>query len=325
MIHASNLIRMVGLTLAGMALAAGTHAQPFPNKPIIIIQPYSAGGLLDMGSRIMSVHAEKLLGQRIVVENRTGGGGKVGTEAMLRAPRDGYTLAAVSSSLAVYSPLLDATFKFEPVKDYTPITLAFDTYYVLAASPTAPFNSLAGLIAYAKSNPGKLSVGNAGDGTGGHLAFELFKQAAGFDATAIPFKGEGPLIPSIVGGQVPVGYTTGTVRPLVEAGKLVALATTGPTRWKLFPNAPTFKEANISPLAVSALLGFIGPPGMPNDVVARINAAMVASLQVPEVRKTLEEAGAVVRGVGPEEFAAQIRSDLDGWGAVIRKANIKIN
>jgi len=305
-------------------LATNVLAQTYPSRPVTVIYPYPAGSTTEGAWRSVAQEASKTLGQSVIFENRVGAGGKIGVESMTRSPKDGHTVGVINSAVAIYLPLMDATFRIEPGKDYTPISAGFETYYVLLAHPSVPFRDVKGLIAYARANPGKLNMASSGNGTGGHLSVELLKMVVGIHAVHVPYKGEAPAMTDLLGGQVQAFFGAGNAKPFIESGKLIGLATSGPQRWAPFPSLPTFAEEGLADVSASTWLGLAGPAGIPDAAVAKLNQAVTVAMQAPEVRRKLDEFGLVVRGGTPQEFSALIRADLDRWGKVVRAGNIRL-
>ena len=314
------------LAVLTACLAAGTAAaQGYPTRPVTLINPYAAGGITDVAFRTIAAEAAKSLGQTILVENRTGAGGKIGANAIVAAAKDGYTVGIFNSGIGTNLPLMDPTFKMEPVRDYVPITRAIETYVVLVASPSAPYRDVKGLIDYARANPGKLDIGSAGVGTTGHLSLALLNSLAKLNLTHVPYKGETPMVTDVMGGQIPLGFISATVKPHVDAGKVIGIAVSGGQRWSVFPNLPSFQETGLNGFAASAWQGIVGPVGIPAEAVSRINRVVGTALQDAAVRKRLDELGLSVGASTPEEFTVFIRRELEVWGPVVRAANIKMD
>ena len=237
-----------GSALFCLMITNQVYAQSYPSHAISLIIPYPPGGPIDVGFRVIAPELGAQLGQSVIIDNRSGAGGIVGAQAMMRAPKDGYTLGVVNNPIAAILPLITPEFRVEPEKDYAPIALALETFTILVARPSLPFRDLKGLVAYAKANPGKLNAGAPGLGSGSHLTFELLKLAAGFDATVIPYSGEAPAITGVLAGQTDVLVATANVKQHLDSGKLIALATSGAQRWDVFPNVPTLRETGVADL-----------------------------------------------------------------------------
>ena len=319
----SKLHKQMGALLIGLALSSHAAAQAFPNRPINLIVAYAAGGITDIAFRQIGQEMAKTLGQSIVIENRTGAGGRIGAEAIIRAPKDGYTIGVFNSAIGTNLPLMSPDFKLEPGKDYTPISSSIETYVVMVTNPSMPFRDVKGVIDYARANPGKLNFASSGAGTTGHLSFELLRYATGIDATHVPFKGDAPAFSAVAGGQVQMSITSGTVKPFVDSGKVIGIAVTSAKRWSLFPNLPSIQESGIKDFEASAWQGLVGPPGLPPDVVNRLNRSTVEALKDAELRRKLVDMGLVVGSSTPEEFTNFIKADLAKWTPIFKAANIK--
>ncbi len=320
-----GLLGRIGLALAATLHASSLLAQAFPAaKPITYIYPYAAGSSPDSVARAIGQEAGKRIGQTILHENRPGAGGRIGFEALMRAPADGYTVGMFTNGLGVYQPLIESKLYVEPGKDYTPVVWTIDSPQVLAIRPNAPFRDIKGLIAYAKANPGKLNGSSPGLGTGGHLGVVLMALAVGADITHVPYKGTAPAITAVMSGEVDMTLTDSGAKPLIDAGKLLGIGHGAEQRWSYFPDMPTFGEAGLIGVRMVTWLGIVAPPNMPRDVLLRLNRAYNEAINSPEVRAKIEGLGQLVKGGTPEEFAAVIRGDLKTFGPVIRSANIKL-
>lgn len=315
---------LTGALLSAAATAA--FAQAYPNKPITFLYHY-APSATEQTFRAMFQEAQKLLGQNIVIEMKPGAGGKIGFDQMMKAPKDGYTLGFVNTPLAVNIALMDPTFRIEPVRDYTPVVHAWDVPLLLVVNPSLPFRDLKGMVSYGKSNPGKLNFGLAGGrGTTGHLLVELFNVTAGLQGTPVPYKGEGPAMTDLLGGQVQGLFgSVLAAQPHIEAGKLLAIAVTSSQRVRVMPNVPTMRESGVTDVAQSTTVGVAGPAGLPADMVRTLNKAFVTALQSADVRKKIEDGGMIVRATTPEELTETIRGDLKRWEDIVRRAKITLD
>jgi tripartite-type tricarboxylate transporter receptor subunit TctC len=314
-------------TLVHGALAAAllpriARAADYPTRPVRVIVPYAPGGALDTVARVLSASLGEALGQSIVIYNRPGGGGLIGMNEAAKAPPDGYTLLLDHSGLA-YMPGLHANLPFDPVKDFAGVVTAVSGSYVLAVNNDMPIRSVAELIAYAKSNPGKLSYGSAGVGTSIHLAAEFFARTAGIEIVHVPYKGEAPAVTDLAGGQIPMMFgPTTDILPLSRADKIRALAVTSPQRSALAPDLPCVGET----LAGYEVVGWYGlavPASTPADVIARLNVVTNKVLQAPDLIAKYNGLGFEPVGGLPEEASARIRSDVERWTKIIRDAGIK--
>lgn len=309
------------------AAAAAAWAQPrYPERPVRIIVPSTPAGVLDNVARALALRLADRLGQPIVIENKGGAGGNIGAEAAARSPADGYTLfigfnATHGANLALFGKLA-----YDPVADFAPISLLAAVPNIISVHPAVSVNSLAELVALARSQPGKLSYASSGNGTSTHLAAELFKAAAGIDLLHIPYKGSSPAVADVIAGQVPVlvdSVSSSTAH--VKAGKLKALATTSPKRLAVLPDLPTVAESGYPGFHSTAWVGLLAPAGTPRPVIERLHAAVVAVMALPETRDRMSAFGAEITTSTPEEFAAHIHSEMARLGKVIRDAKIKIN
>ena len=312
--------------MLSLALAAQAGmAEDYPSRPITAIWPYPPGGTGETAFRVILQECSRLLGQSIVIDNRGGAGGRVGFDAMMRGPKDGYLIGMLNSPVTINQPLMEPSLMVTPGKNYQPIVLTHDVDFVVVVQPALPVRSMQALLDYAKANPGKLNYGSNGQGTGGHLGMEMLKLQYGVDLTHVAYKGEAPAITGFLGAQTDVYFASGIMKPHIDSGKAIALATTGRGRWNLFPNLPTLKEALGSELVATTWTGIGGPAGMPDEAVAKVNHTVNQALAAPEVRKRLDDLGMVPMGGSTEAMNELIRSDLERWGKVIRAANIKLN
>lgn len=315
------------LLVASLVAAAPVAAQPFPSKPFTIIVPGAPGGAPDVLARAVSQQLAKQFGQQAVVENRPGASGKIAAQTMLRAPRDGYTLLSVTPAIMSVIPLADKAPGYDPITDLQPITLAARSPVMLVAHSGAPAKTFLEAIAFARKNPGKLSYASAGNTTSTNLAFTQLVAMLDLNVIHIPFSGEGPAIASILGGQVDLMIASGVVKPHIDAGRLIAIATTGAKRWAILPNIPTVQEvgpAEVANYAYGITLGLVTGVGVPQDVVAKLHEAIATALSVAETRSTLERQGYEIVAGGPVEFAAVVRSDLEQNRKLFASGRIKL-
>ena len=318
---ASWLGRAVVLLCTLFANAA--LAQGFPNKPITAIWPFPGGGTVDRALRAVATEAGNILGQPVLVESRPGANGMLGINAVKQARGDAHTLSFAHNGMLVSVPLTSASTKIAPGTDYVPVGLVLKTNLILAAHPSVPFRDYNGLLSFARANPGKLDAAVVGTASNSHLAVELLKVASGVAITNVPYRGEGQALPDLLGGTVKMFFMTSTAKPLVDAGKLVGIATTGAERWDIFPALPTMQELGLPGFLVIGWFGVVASPGTPPDAIARLNGALNAALKNPAVRKTLQEFGIDPMGSTAEEMSALIQSDLKRWEPIMRKAGIK--
>ena len=317
------------VVLAGAAAIAGivgplARAQDYPAKPIRLVIPNSPGGALDVAARLTQPRMTEILGQSLVLDHRVAAGGVVGTNQVAQAAPDGYTLIMVFDSF-VSNPYLFKDVQYDPVKDFQPISMVVHGIQVLAAYPGAGVKNFADFMRLAKSKGASLDFGTAGPGTSSRFSIELFKQATGIDATLIHYKGGGPLVTAVLGGQVPVTIITlGVVTPQLKSGKLLPLAVTSSRRAKMLPDVPTVAETYPG-FEVQSWLGLLAPAGTPRAIVDRLHSAMTRTLAAPEVREKFEEQAYEVIGGTPEAFAAWIRTESGKLGKLIKERGIKLD
>jgi tripartite-type tricarboxylate transporter receptor subunit TctC len=315
-----------GLAAAAAALAAPAtlRAQPsWPDKPVRIIVAFPGGSTPDMAARVVSGHLATVLSQPVVVENRSGGGGNIGTEAIARAT-DGHTLGVTIGGPGSTAKVLNPALSYDPATDLTPISLLARLPFILAVHPSVPATTLRELIAYAKANPGKLNYGSTGPGTLSHLATEDLARKEGFQAEHVSYRGVAQAVLDLVAGRLQMFMAAPAgVLPQVADGKLRALAVTGPARMPQLPDVPTLREAGVNMEPVVAWIGLFGPADMPAERVQRISREAHAALNQPEQRRTLEAAGFEPIGSNPAEFAALQKAEIERWGGLIRQLGIR--
>lgn len=311
---------------AAAALMTATAAMAaYPEKPIRLIVGFSAGGTTDVVARVIGKEIGDALGQPVVVENRAGAGSNIAAEMVARAQPDGYTLLMVAVTSAINHTLYK-NLSFDLVKDFTPIALAVRVPNVLVVNPEVKANTVEELVALLKANPGKINFASSGSGTSIHMAGELFKLRAGVDVAHIPYKGSANAVTDLIGGQVQFMFDNmPSAWPHVESGKLRALAVTTAERSKTAPNLPTMQEAGFKDFDVSSWFGVIGPKGMPDDVVEKLNKSIRAALAKPEVRERLEGLGAVPADTSPEEFGTFIKTEVEIWGPVVKASGAQVD
>jgi tripartite-type tricarboxylate transporter receptor subunit TctC len=311
--------------LAALALvAAGAAvAQPYPSKPIRLIVPFPPGGAVDFYARVVQQPLTDALGAQVVIENKAGASGMVGIDAVAKAPPDGYTLGLGNiASLAINAGIYDRM-PYDPSKDLAPITHTIDVNYALVVHPSIAARTVGELVAYAKANPGKLAYGSAGSGSLPHLAMESFKAATGTDIVHVPYKGGGPMVTDLLGGQVQVVIADqANLMPHVKSGKLRAIAVASPKRSPNYPELPTIADTLPGFQAV-AWNGMVGPAGLPADIVAKLNAAVVKVMAQPDVVAKLNGGGLDVVGDAPDEFGRFIRSEIAKWTAIAKQVGAK--
>ncbi len=320
--HASrrNLLALAAvLAVLPPAWAQGTD---FPTKPITIIVPYPAGGIVDSITRVIAEHVSKTLGQTVNVDPRPGGNGNIGTQAGLRAPADGYTWVFAATALTANALLYKGL--WDPLKDVTGVGVAVTAPSFIAVPATLAANDMKELVALAKREPGKLNFGNPGNGTSMHLNYEMLRQAAGIQLTHIPYKGQPPVLLDMVRGEVQFSiYSVGIAAPQLTAGKIKALAVVADKRLAAYPNVPTLAEGGWPEANLVPWYGYVVHSATPQPVVMRINAAINAALESPEVQHKLRAMGTEPQAPRtPEQINAMVRSDYEKYRAAILAGNI---
>ncbi len=315
-------LRLLLLVALGAPLIV--QAQAYPAKPIRLVVPYAPGGASDTFARPVAQKLSEALGQPVVVDNRPGAGSIIGTDIVAKAAPDGYTLLITFSSHYLL-PFFSKSVSFDTVKDFTPIGAAAVTPMVLVTHPSLPVNSIRELIDYGQKNPGKLSYAIAGSGSNQHLAGELLRIVGKFDMQVVPYKGGGPAVNDLLGGQVPMGILVlSTVNQHVKSGRLRAISVMEARRAKGAPDVPTVAESGMPDYLVpETWIGILGPAGLPRAIVDRINAELVKAVNVPDIRAKLEGAGYEISTVGPDELADSIGKSIDVFRRVVTAAGIK--
>jgi tripartite-type tricarboxylate transporter receptor subunit TctC len=307
------------------ALCASTPAQvrEFPMKPLHIIVPTSPGGILDLVTRLLGQKLTELTGQIVVVENKAGASTNIGTEFVARAPADGYTLLSTTLPFVVNPSLFDKL-PFSAEKDFAPVSLIAAGSYVLVVHPSVPVKTLKELIAAAKAVPGKFNYSSGGNGTNLHIAAELFRIQAGINIAHVPYKGAGPALAAVVGGETDLGFPAlGPALPQVSAGKLRALGITSGGRSPLLPNLATIAESGYPDYVFTSWVGILAPAATPAPVVAALNAHIIRAMNSPGVIDRLAADGTTVIVSTPQEFQTRIKSELVRWAKVVTQSGIK--
>lgn len=307
------------VAFVGACAGAIANAQPYPVKPIRLIVPFTPGGINDFAARSVSARLTDALGQAVVVDNRPGAGGIVGTELAARAPADGYTLIAGSVATHAINMSLYQRLPYDVLRDFAPVTKLVDASNLLVVHPSLPAQSVRELIALAKAHPGQINYASSGSGTSPHLAGELFKALAKVDLTHVPYKSAGPAVTDLLGGHIGVMFATmPSALPQAKAGKLRALAVTGRTRIASAPELPTVAEAGVPGYEVSGWSGMFAPAGTPREIVARLHAEAAKILRLPETKERFLAQGAEPGGEPPGEFAAFVKSEIGKWAGVVK-------
>jgi len=314
------VLASLAVVVAGPAAGQGT----FPSKPIKLIVPYPPGGGADIFARTLSQKLGENLGQQVVVDNKAGANGIIGTDMVAKSAPDGYTLVLGNIGPNAINQAIYPALPYDCVKDFAPVALTGFTAHILAVNPKVPVSSVAELIALAKAQPGKLTYASSGIGGSPHLAGELFKLMTGTNMVHVPYKGASPGNTDLIAGQVDLTFNT--LPPLLQfakTGKIKALAVTGAKRASALPDVPTIEESGVKGYDVTTWYGILAPAGTPPEIVARLNAEIVKTLKTPEVYQKLQGQGFDVDTSTPEAFATLIRDEVDKWKKVAREANVK--
>ncbi|MGZ5095196.1 MAG: Bug family tripartite tricarboxylate transporter substrate binding protein [Burkholderiales bacterium] len=307
------------------ALCAGAIAQSYPAKPIRIVVPYAPGGAVDIVARAVGQDLTKRLGQTVLVENRTGAGGNVGSDAVAKAAPDGYTLLMASPANTI-NPSLYTKMSYDPMRDLVPIALIGSVPTVLIANRSLPVQNVKQLVALAKSQPGALVYGSGGSGTTEHLAGEIFKSAAGIDMLHVPYKGGAQVITDLLGGQIALMFVNQLgALPHITAGKVKALGVASTERSPALPQVPTFAEQGYPDMKVSVWWGIMGPAGIPKDLVNRLNREIVAALSSPEMQERLQTLSARPIGGTPEAFTKFFAEETTRWARVVKASGARVD
>jgi tripartite-type tricarboxylate transporter receptor subunit TctC len=309
--------------LAALLCASSAFAQ-YPTRPLRIIVAFPPGGGTDIVARLIAPRLGEIWAQPVVVENRAGASGTIGTEAAARADADGHTLFMATMGNMTANQHLYPKMAVDPLRAFAPVTKVVDVHFVFMANPSLPAGTVKEVVELAKKRPGELHYSSSGPGGAPHLAMELFKRQAGIELTHVPYKGSGPGMTDLLGGRVMMtmdsllqGY------PNIKAGKLKALAVLGPKRSALLPEVPTMAEAGVAGYSLTNWFGLVAPAGTPKQVLAKVNADVSRVLKDEEIRKKISDMGADVVGNSAEEFGAAMRAESAQWADIIRSANIK--
>ena len=304
-------------------LAPLAHAQ-YPNRPVKLIVPFPPAGATDIVGRIVAQKLGEQMGQSVVVENKPGAGGSIGSDLAAKSAPDGYTLLMATSSTHSIGPVLQKL-PYDPLKDFAPVTHVANVPNVLVVSPVLPVTSVKELIAYAKARPGQLNFASSGVGTIVHLNGELFKMLAGVDLVHVPYKGTALSIPDVANGSVAMLFDSlASVQPHIKSGRVRPIAVNAQKRSALLPEVPTLAEAGMPAFDRYTWFGMFAPAGTPRDIVARVNAEVATALKAPDLLERFAAAGAEAVGSTPEQFVERIKSDAAKWAEVIKAANVKV-
>ena len=315
--------RTLALLLTGLWAAIASAQSNYPDKPITVIVPFPPG-IVDGYARLVATKAGAILGQPMVIKNQAGAGQRIGTDAMTKAPKDGYTIGVITNAGVVSGPVLANAVPYDPIKDISYLTMIYESHYLINTHPASGIKTMAQLLDKAKAAPGKLNFGSTGMGTGFHTATEQFVKNANVTMTHVPYKGESPLLTDLIGGQVDMAFSSMASRAMAEQGKLVMLGYTGDKRSPLIPNVPTMKELGI-PHVSSGWLGFAVPAGVPAPVRDKLIAALTAAVNDPEVVANFSKGGGEPRSLSGDAFAARVKRELDDMRELNKELKITID
>jgi tripartite-type tricarboxylate transporter receptor subunit TctC len=317
-----HLTRRSVLAAVASLSAAPAFAQTYPSRPITLFVPWAPGGSTDILARIVAQNLHQSMGQPVVIENRTGASGNIGTGAAARAAPDGYTILFNTMSVHTMNHALFASMPFDGVKDFSPITLLAYVTNTMVVHPSVPANTVPEFIAYAKANPGKVIYASSGAGSTNHLCAALLEKMTGIEMVHVPYRGGAPAVADTVSGQCHLFFTAGTQSlEHVKAGKLKLLAVTEAKRSPFLPDVPTVAET-VPGYEMTVWYGAFGPAGMPKDIVARLNSEIAHALFLPEVKKRMDAIAVEVASSTPEELAERMRRDAEKWGGIIKSIGI---
>ncbi len=313
--------------LVAFALVIGyAHSADYPSKPVRLVVPFPAGGTTDVMGRLIGQQLSARLGQQFIIDNRPGAAGGIGTDVVAKSPADGYTLLLGAVATHSINPSLYAHLPYDPVKDFVPISLLGTLPNVLVINPSLSVRSVQELIALAKAKPGTLTFASGGNGTTHHLSGELFKRMAGVDMTHVPYKGNAPAITDVIGGQVNLMFDNiSNSLPHIKAGKLRALAVTGPARSPVLPNVPTLAEFGFTGYNITSWFGLFAPAGTPQPIVSRLNTTVNAALHDKQVREFLANAGIEAQGDSLEQFRAFLQTESVRWSKLVKESGAHID
>ncbi len=321
---ARHCVAMLLSVLAGLA-AHSAGAQDYPTHSIRLIVPFAPGGVTDTSARAITDRLSARLGQQVVIDNRPGANGNIGSEQVARAAPDGYTLLLGFDGTLVINPHVYARVPFDTVNDFAPITKLGDASLIVLAATNLPVKTFAELLAYSKTHPGSLSYGTSGTGSTPHVAGELLKIQTGIDMVHIPYKGGGPAISDLVGGQLPLVFTAiASAQQFVKNGRANAIAVASRVRSDALPSVPTLIESGVPGFESYSWVALLAPAHTPSAIVDRLQRATALVLREPEVRERYAVLGIDPVGNSPAQFAEQLRSDLQKWGGVVKQAGIRL-
>jgi tripartite-type tricarboxylate transporter receptor subunit TctC len=318
-----GVLCVIGLCLAWLDSA---RAQAYPTKPVRMIVPFPAGGATDIVGRLVAQKLSESWGHQVIVDNRGGAGGTIGSEVAAKSPPDGYTILIGTSSTHAVAPSLYSKLGYDPVRDFAPVTLIANATILLVVHPSVPAKDVRQLIALAKRQPNALSFASSGNGGISHLVGEHFKSVAGIEMLHVPYKGDTPALIDLASGQVHLMFGTAvSFLPYVKSRRLNALAVTNPKRSPIVPDVPTVAESGLAGFEALQWFGVLAPAGTPRELVTRLNGDIIKTLRLPDVRERMAALGAEVVGSSPEQFASFQKADAAKWAKVVKESGAKID
>lgn len=322
------MTRVLGIVLGAFALlgSASLQAQPYPSRPVKIIVPFAPGGTTDIFARLVADKLSQSMGQQFIIENRGGAGGNIGADAVAKAPPDGYTLVMGTVGTHAINASLYARMPYNPLTDFAPVAFTAGVPNVMVVNPkNVKAMTVKEFIEEAKAAPKKLTMASSGNGTSIHLSGEMFKQMTGVEMPHVPYRGSGPAINDLVGGQVDVMFDNlPSCVEQVRAGNLRALAVTSANRSPALPNVPTLQEAGLQGFEASSWFALFAPKGTPSEIVSRLNAEVVKALQTPELKARFADLGGDIRLMSPEELGSFVQAEHAKWAGAVKAAGVKL-
>ena len=322
----AGFLQQILVCMAAVCLLESAGAQNYPTKPIRFYTPYPPGGTTDILARLVGAKMYEAWGQPVVVEAKPGAGGNIGADFVAKSPADGYTILMGASGPLAINASLFSKLPYDPVKDFAPVVLSASVPLVLVTHPTLPVKSVKEFIALMRARPGQFNYASAGPGSPQHLTAEMFKFMAKVEMTHIPYKGSGPAIVDLIGGQIPFAFESMIpILPHVKSGKLRGLAVTSKQRSQVLPDVATVDATGVPGFESIAWYGVVAPAGTPKEIVAKLNAEMVRIANLPDIKQRLIEMGSLPVSGTPDQFGALIRSEIPKWGKVVKQANVSLD